>query len=172
MLTHSLDIKLQSRPYRLWPNLGLWARRGYYKILFLTPPPRQNLRHCLTCSTVDKKKWQSGGSAGIKSQLFKGLRAKTQGHQSNSSLEKATFVYDKNGEMYSVASVSGDGKNNIFVVTILLVPWEWLKRLLISEGKRSINLLLATYNTTPCFNTILVCCSICALRLSPRPHSM
>ena len=52
MLTHSLDIKLQSSTYRLWPNLGLWARRGY-KILFLTPP-RQNLHHCLTC-TVDKK---------------------------------------------------------------------------------------------------------------------
>ena len=72
--------------------------------------------------------------------FFKVLLAKTQGHHSYSSLEKGTFVYDKNGTMYSDASVSGDGKNNttslFFVVTILLVPWEWLKRLLISEGEK------------------------------------
>ena len=133
----------------MWPNLGLWARRGYYKILFLTPPPRQNLRHCLTCSTVDKKKWQSGGSAGIKSQLFKGLRAKTQGHQSNSSLEKATFVYDKNGEMYSVASVSGDGKNNTYNIFILrrdntISPLGVIKKTAYIRGEK-INQSLAGY---------------------------
>ena len=67
MLTHSLDIKLQSSTYRLWPNLGLWARRGY-KILFLTPP-RQNLHHCLTC-TVDKKYDKVVALLGSKANFF------------------------------------------------------------------------------------------------------